>query len=242
VNKAGELLVKKSITYDEYVWAMEVVDNWRACHVYPINTFQSTLRARVKRISSDAIVAQRLKRIPSIILKLKRTKGMQLARMQDIGGLRAILNSIDMVYGLKEAYVKGFFEHELIRLYDYIDKPKISGYRGIHLIYKYKNENVKNFDGMLLELQIRTKLQHAWAMAVETIGTFLNQPLKSSLGKPEWLDYFKLVSAAFSTIENTNQVPTYENVESVEIYRDVEKQTHRLGILDKLMGFIIRWR
>ena len=52
--------------------AYQVLTNWRACHSYPINTFQATLRQKLRGIDAGALVAQRLKRTPSIINKLKR--------------------------------------------------------------------------------------------------------------------------------------------------------------------------
>jgi ppGpp synthetase/RelA/SpoT-type nucleotidyltranferase len=85
VNRAGNLFRDSSLTSVE--WAFDVLDNWRAVHNYPINTFQATLRHRLKDIDKQALVAQRLKRIPSIVDKLRRESKMQLARMQDIGGL-----------------------------------------------------------------------------------------------------------------------------------------------------------
>ena len=54
-----------------------------------------------------------------------------------------------------------------VRSTDYIENPKSSGYRSIHYIYKYSS-NIQDYDGLKIELQIRTRLQHSWAMAVET--------------------------------------------------------------------------
>lgn len=106
VNKAGQIisagyyLSEGVIDLDDFFWAFEVVDNWRSCHGYPINTFQATLRQKLKTIDNKALVAQRLKRMPSIISKLKRFQSMQLARMQDLGGLRAVVSSLGKVHEL----------------------------------------------------------------------------------------------------------------------------------------------
>jgi putative GTP pyrophosphokinase len=98
VNKAGNILLRaKEHNYKEILWAIDVLDNWRSCHGYPINTFQATLRQKLSLIDSNAIVAQRLKRMFSIIGKLKRFEFMKLARMQDIGGLRAVVSTLDRV-------------------------------------------------------------------------------------------------------------------------------------------------
>ncbi|MBR2145465.1 MAG: hypothetical protein IJ956_07990, partial [Akkermansia sp.] len=66
-------------------WALGVLDNFRALHAMPLNTFQATLRQRIKRLGiSDYIVAQRIKRKPTILDKLHRYADMQLKRMHDI--------------------------------------------------------------------------------------------------------------------------------------------------------------
>ena len=72
VNRAGTILSKGLISIEEkdlndYLWAHTVLANWRACHGYPINTFQAQLRKKLKQIDRKAIVAQRLKRTPSVI-------------------------------------------------------------------------------------------------------------------------------------------------------------------------------
>ena len=51
---------------------VEVIGNWRSSHVYPLNTFQMTLRNRHRRVGGDGIVAQRIKRLSSIRSKLER--------------------------------------------------------------------------------------------------------------------------------------------------------------------------
>ncbi len=86
VQRAGDTLISE--TPDGTVWidAFLILSNWRACHGYPINTFQATLRTKLKKIDKTALVAQRLKRTPSILRKLERLSGMSLSRMQDIGG------------------------------------------------------------------------------------------------------------------------------------------------------------
>ena len=119
---------------------------------------------------------------------------MSLSRMQDIGGLRAVVSTLPHLKKLHDEYKKIGFSHKLISEYNYVEAPKPSGYRSIHLVYKYKLRNESPYDGLQLELQFRTRLQHAWATAVETVGTFLEQSLKSSEGPDEWLNFFSLVS------------------------------------------------
>jgi len=240
INKAGKILVKDNPTKEEINWARDLADRWRACHAYPINTFNSTLRVKLKDYS-DTIVAQRLKRMPTIIDKLKRYPTMQLTTMQDIGGLRAVLRSVYDVYLLSEEYRKNtLFEHELIDEKDYINKPRSEdGYRSLHLIYKYKNKRNPAYDGLRLELQLRTKLQHTWATAVETMGTFLGQALKSRQGDKEWIDFFAITSSAFAYKENTIPVPRFKDLSCNETFSAVAEAEVNLDALEKMDGFSV---
>jgi putative GTP pyrophosphokinase len=240
VNKAGKILITTKPSEQELQWAHTVLSNWRACHGHPINTFQALLRKRIKKVSGKAFAAQRLKRTPSIIEKLKRFDSMQLARMQDIGGLRAVTNTINQVNKLHKEYITGGqFKHELVSEKNYITNPKSDGYRGIHLVFRYKNTQASEYNGLHLELQLRTKLQHAWATAVETMSSFLGQALKSRKGERKWLQFFEIVSSAFAFEEKTTLVPGYENLTEEETFIEVSKHEARLGVLDKLRAFSV---
>ncbi len=239
VNRAGSIIKLDNPDPDEKKWAEDVLTNWRSSHSYPINTFQGILRYKLKNIDPNALVAQRLKRSQSIIGKLRRFDSMQLARMQDIGGLRAVVETIDKVRYLEESYLNSNFKHELVGQKDYLQSPKSTGYRGIHLVYKYKNDKTPEYDGLQLELQIRTKLQHTWATAVETMGTFLNHALKASEGPEEWLNFFALTSSAFAHIEQCPPVPYYEVFSQKETFKTVVEQARKLDVVDKLQAFSV---
>ena len=164
---------------------------------------------------------------------------MQLTTMQDIGGLHAVLESIVDVYKLASTYRDNTrFKHELVDEKDYMYKPRSEdGYRSLHLIYKYKNKRNPAYDGLRLELQIRTKLQHTWATAVETMGTFLGQALKSRQGDQEWLDFFAITSSAFAYMENSNPVPRFKGLSHKETFSAVAKAEANLDVLEKMNGF-----
>ena len=237
VNRAGRIFFDKPRSAKDVFDAIEVITNWRSSHGYPINTFQATLRAKLKGIDNGAIVAQRLKRLPSIVAKLRRYPGMQLSRMQDIGGLRAVLRTVEQVRALENQYRLTRFRHALVSSYDYIAVPKDSGYRSIHLVYRYRNPRAPAYNGLLIELQFRTRLQHAWATAVETMGTFINQALKSSEGPEEWLSFFALTGAAFAHLEQTAPVPGYQHLSQEETFERVRQEASNLGVREKLILF-----
>lgn len=238
IDKAGQVLVDNPqlIGPDR-----DLVEKWRACHAYSLNTFNSTLRDKIRKFHDSPIVAQRLKRMSTIIDKLKRYPQMKLTRMQDIGGVRAIMDSPDEVYKLAKEYKnKSRFIHELVNEKDYIQHPRNEdGYRSLHLVYKYKNRQAPSYNGLLIELQIRTKLQHTWATAVETMGTFLGQALKSRQGEKEWLDFFTVVSSAFAYMENTTLIPRFMKMSKDETFRRVAKANEELKVLEKIRGYSV---
>lgn len=238
INKAGRILVQERSSPADAAWAIDLAERWRACHAYPINTFQATLRAKLRGYGGEPIAAQRLKRMPTIIRKLKRYPAMKLTTMQDIGGVRAILGSLSDVYALASQYQEGGrFQHELITHRDYVQEPRDEdGYRSVHLVYSYRSRRAPAYSGLRVELQIRTGLQHAWATAVETTGTFLGQDLKSRMGEREWLDFFVLVSAIFASEEGTPPPPRFEHSSADQLRKELSAAESRLNALEVMQG------
>ena len=94
IVKAGKILINPSASDEEMSAALEVLNNWRSSHAYPLQVIATNLRGKNK----NAIVVQRLKRLDSIIGKLRRFPNMSLYRMQDLGGCRVILPNVSDVY------------------------------------------------------------------------------------------------------------------------------------------------
>ncbi|MBX3134049.1 MAG: RelA/SpoT domain-containing protein [Gemmatimonadaceae bacterium] len=205
VDAAGAFLATFDFESPRFLDAYEVLDNWRSAHALPLHSIQKTLRRRARAVYPHALLAQRLKRVYSTVEKLRRFPGMKLSRMQDIGGCRAVVTSVRQVRWLEARYLA---DGEVIASHkDYISEPKESGYRGVHLVYRYTSDQSPGHNGLLVELQVRSRLQHAWATAVETVGTFTSQSLKASEGAESWLRFFSLVSSAFAFMERSPLVP-----------------------------------
>ncbi|KAB8060466.1 RelA/SpoT domain-containing protein [Janthinobacterium violaceinigrum] len=214
VNAAGKMLVLcEEDDYfhnhiDEYLEALEAINNFRASHAFPLNTLQINLRSVARRFGGDALIAQRIKRMASISQKLVVRSTMKLSQMQDLGGCRAIVHNIATVKRIEDYYLStSGIKHSLASHDDYILCPKASGYRGIHLIYRYYSDKNEDYNGMKIELQVRSRYQHAWATAVETVGMFSGQALKSSLGSAEWQRFFSLMGSAIALREGGQIVP-----------------------------------
>lgn len=230
INKAGNILISDDSEPYAIDSATDILSNWRSAHSFPLHTFAIRLKKLATEVDKDALVVRRLKRTPSIIKKLKRdqTSKMQMSRMQDVAGTRAVLNGIKEVEELIELYRKSRgTKHKLHKLKNYIKEPKKDGYRSVHIVYKYYSDKNSEYDGLSVEIQIRTKLQHFWATAVETVDHFTRQAIKSNEGEKDWMDFFKLVSSVFAFAEKTPIVP-----ETPEDKKELD--TAVIGLVKKL--------
>jgi len=204
VNKAGERAAAwwqdTTTLTDEELW-MEVlvIEAWRQQHAYPMALCLPALRKWVARISSVGISpAQRLKRMPRIIAKLARHDGMKLARMQDVGGARAVLGGPLEV----DALAARISQHwSIIRSSDYRDRPSgDTGYRALHLMVEKQDRESGQL--RVVEIQLRTQGQHRWAEEIERAADRLQFLLKDGLGPPDLVDYFRKASEVIHMQEN----------------------------------------
>jgi ppGpp synthetase/RelA/SpoT-type nucleotidyltranferase len=244
VNRAGETIVRGKpadyADYNEYLSnyfaALDIVNNWRSSHSFPLNTFTVGLKRRAKHIDASCIIAQRIKRMSSIELKLRRFKTMTLSQMQDLGGCRAIMSSVSGVKRMVKAYQSSEIKHSLQDCVDYIGDPKSSGYRGMHLIYRYNSDRKETYNSLKIEIQLRTQLQQAWATEVETVGTLHRQALKSSQGDADWLRFFALTSSAFAFRERTPPIPDTP-ISHKELVRELRDYVQKLDLANRLTAY-----
>jgi len=234
INRIGKILTDDQALSAERDEALAILGEWRALHWYPLGRFYRMIsRIHIPEIEPAAIIAQRIKRLPTIIDKLKnRQQNMQLARMQDIGGLRVILPSVAKVRALEKHIGESYWEDRLKNRRNYIAQPHDSGYRGIHLVYEYQSGLKPEYDGLLIEIQLRSRLQHLWATTVETVGFVYREALKSSLGSQMWLDFFKIVSALFALEEKQQPAAGFQGESKKVLSMRLNEHMMRNGILD----------
>ena len=233
VDRAGQVLADSSASLSEIADSLQIINNWRSSHSFPLNTIQVGLRSKVRQVYDEALVAQRIKRLASIEAKLIRFPTMKLSQMQDIGGCRAVVKNVLQISELVDMHKKSAAKHKLVRIDNYIESPQRSGYRGVHLIYKYFSDRNDTYNGLQVEIQIRSLLQHAWATAVETVGTFLKQALKSSQGHSEWLRFFALMSSAIAWREKTQLVPNTSEDRAI-LLEELRRRASDLDVLRRL--------
>lgn len=207
IDAAGALLIDPTASTEDFVYSLSVINNWRSAHAFPLNTFQMGLRKKVEQADAGKLIAQRVKRLSSIDHKLRIYPWLKLSAMQDLGGCRAVVKSVKELEQLVNIFYGSRMKHQLIDSDDYVEHPKSSGYRGVHLIYKYNSDRKTTYNGLKIEVQLRSALQHAWATAVETVGTMLGEALKSSQGSAGWLRFFALMGSEIAFRERRPFVP-----------------------------------
>lgn len=235
IDRAGRVLANPAEAADREA-SFEVINNWRSCHAFPLNTLQVALRRLARQVDQQPIIAQRIKRLSSIELKLKRFPTMTLSQMQDLGGCRAIVADLRAVLRLAELFRRSKMKHKLHTLDNYIDKPQGSGYRGVHLIYRYYSDRSSTYNGQKIEIQLRSGLQHSWATAVETVGTFTRHALKSSIGPGRWLRFFALMGSVMAIREGTNRVPGTP-ADSAILLTELRELATELDVIKRLVAY-----
>lgn len=236
IDRAGQALISIDVEPPELADALTIINNWRSSHSFPLNTFQMGLRRKARQVDDESLVAQRIKRLSSIEAKLLRFPKMNLSQMQDIGGCRAVVKNVARVRELERLHTSSEIKHKLMRVDDYLTSPQTSGYRGIHLIYRYYSDRNDTYNGLQVEIQLRSLLQHAWATAVETVGTFLKQALKSSQGHAEWLRFFSLMGSALALRERTSPVPNTPT-NRVELLSELRKRASTLDVERRMEAY-----
>ena len=156
--------------------------------------------------------------------------------VQDIGGCRGVVSSVEQASQLVKAFVNSKMKHQLLRQDDYITTPRASGYRSHHLVYKYYSDHSDYCNDLRIEVQIRSQLQHAWATAVETVSAFTGQALKASQGGDDWRRLFALMGSEMAIRERTPLIDdTPPNVRS--LVREIKKYAKLLNVVATLTTY-----
>lgn len=166
IRRAGEAIARgAALRSDE-----QIVQDWRDCHAYVLNTFQQILRRWIRH--RPYVLVQRLKRLNTVRDKLRTGRAKDVASMNDLAGCRLIFpTTADLVAYRNEFHGKTRAGHKYVSAgkFDYIAHPKATGYRGMHDVFSYMVPKGSGaaWNGLRVEVQYRTQAQHAWATAVE---------------------------------------------------------------------------
>lgn len=161
--------------------------------------------------------------------------------MDDVAGCRLIFRSIEELSEFRNAFHKAHFKHQRkneAEKYDYIRFPKRTGYRGIHDIYSYDVNSPHGFKykGLLVEIQYRTLVQHAWATAVEVIGFITESQPKFQQGDDRYEICMALASEILARAyeQTTGPFPTMSNLDLLTKFNSLDSELHLVRTLTGL--------
>ncbi len=138
--------------------------------------------------------------------------------MQDIAGVRAVAPKMEDVRRIVEDYQSNPPRvGHIKKIHDYITQPKDSGYRSVHLVLHYKGESPSTYDGLRVELQVRTDAQHLWGSAVEITGMWTGQRVKYDEGDPNWIEVFALAGELIARREGTQKCAKYAQISEDQV-------------------------
>ena len=133
---------------------------------YQITELELSIRSYLSGIEHE--FSFRVKNLNTILQKMDRTT-IHLDDMRDVVGFRVVidgdLNFQELIVNLLESHLAGNKPRRIDRL-----RKPMFGYRSIHLEVQ--------FQGGPVEIQIRTSLQHQWAMLSERAVGILGPQIK----------------------------------------------------------------
>jgi putative GTP pyrophosphokinase len=157
VDRLGDRLRKGDISDDD----LRLLDSYR-------RSFTDAYEEIVSRIRDQRGLeptGRPAKSTTSIIEKLRR-ESIRLSQVQDIAGCRVVVSDIaaqdSVVLGFKNLFGKS-------AVFDRRDHPS-HGYRAVHVIVESRAK--------LIEIQVRTSLQHLWAEVSEKLSDVVDTAIK----------------------------------------------------------------
>lgn len=171
IDKLGKVIRNDHLSDEEWT-QFETLR--RRCDEVAI-VFNDQIRGVI--LESDIDITSRFKNIETIREKLRRSP-MRLSQMRDLIGFRIVAPGGRIRQDEIAAKLSTQFQDHGIKSIDRRRDP-IHGYRALHLEVE--------FDGAVIEIQIRTLLQHEWAEAFERLADICGRGIR--YGEPPQLDH-----------------------------------------------------
>jgi ppGpp synthetase/RelA/SpoT-type nucleotidyltranferase len=181
IDRLGDRLKSGNITEDD----LRLLDQYRRSFADAYDTVVGVIRDKLGLEPTG----RPAKSTTSIADKLKR-ESIRLTQIQDIAGCRIIVSDIAEQETVIQS-ITSFFQQATV--IDRREKPS-HGYRAVHVVVNCK--------GKLIEIQIRTSLQHAWAEMSEKLSDVIDPSVKYGGGPEELREPLQSLSEIISNGES----------------------------------------
>ncbi len=216
VNKLGKSLrvtIRESRTIQKD--DLEKLQEYRTSFKEDIAPVFEDVAKVAKKIRRDSLISLRIKRIESILSKIKREPTMSLGNMGDIAGCRLILHSKSALSLIKNEILK---KYDVVNIKDYIKEPKPDGYKGYHIYIKSPiNQN------KIVEIQLRHVRTHKWASLVEIIDIIYDLKLKEGQKHPDLQNFLYLLSLDKQNLDISQISKILEIDSKYDIYKKLNQ-------------------
>ncbi len=163
------------------------------------------------RVKTPASILEKCKRLNVSFHEIEE-------KIQDIGGIRITCKYLNDVYTIFDL-LKSRRDIEIVQIKDYIEAPKPSGYRSLHVITKYIVETIEGAKAIYLEFQIRTLSMHLWATIEHSLKYKYNRNI------PETIRHRLLEASRITTILDGEMSLLQKEVDSIESeHEDIERE------------------
>lgn len=162
------------------------ISAWYSVHRYKCQLFEQSFVQRLVQLMRDeglldAHVESRIKGLESLADKACRTLGDDFKyqdpqrEITDLVGARVMVPLVTDIEPVRDAVVRRFVLEEESDRGEEEGTVDVPGYRSLHLLVRLSEEDLArpelaDFADMIVEIQIRTILQHAWAALQHDMG------------------------------------------------------------------------
>jgi hypothetical protein len=212
VRRAGEFYTNglcAGASADEVLANDAIINAWRRVHVGTLSEMLDVAEGVAAGAGVHAVCAGRIKKKATIIGKLMRPgTSHKLNSMYDVAGCRIVADSPAEQAQLYDALLAHpFCDAEKTAKRDYVLHPKADGYRAKHMVFAFAQQGLP-YERLFCELQIRTRMQHLWACALEVYDLAAGRHLKFGESAPAAQEFFRRAAAIIEQIEAERAVCT----------------------------------
>lgn len=156
-------LLKNMLTDSEFSIKGQCAINLMMTKIDIINTFllmhygRNFIQMKIGRLKSYDSVCKKMQK-----KGLELNFDLALEKINDLIGVRAVCAYVDDIYKVADLIEKQQDIH-ILKIKDYVQQPKKSGYQSLHLILEIAIPFQKENQWIKLELQLRTAAMDYWA-------------------------------------------------------------------------------